>query len=119
MVDAEVVFREAIGAVVMGLEAAAALVILAAAVRALLRFARRELREGGRPGAGSIRGDFGRSLLLGLDFAIGSDVLKVAVAPTYEQVSITALVVVVRAILTFVLQYEVRQELRDARRAAE
>lgn len=115
MVEARALFEAAVGGVVLGLEAAAALVILVAGVKALLGFLARTLRPGdGHAAHRSLRQDFGRSLLLALDFTIGSDMLKVALAPTFEGVAIAGLVVAVRTALTLVLGYELRKEGPEA-----
>jgi uncharacterized membrane protein len=116
MVEPRAVLDASVGAVVVGLEAAAALVILVAGVRALLGFLVRTLRPGTDHAAHRpLRHEFGRSLLLALDFTIGSDMLKVALAPTFEGVAIAGLVVTVRTVLTLVLEYELGKERRGAK----
>ncbi|MGQ0797001.1 MAG: DUF1622 domain-containing protein [Methanobacteriota archaeon] len=104
-------FRVFIELAVIVLEAAAALVILVAAGWALTQyirtaFSRRRTAEA-VPLAGSpIRVGFGRSLLLALEFTVGSTILKVSITPTLQDVGVVAVVVVVRVVLAFVLQYE-------------
>lgn len=93
--------------VVLALEAAAAIVILVAGVRALVRFLGHLLHRTPMPEVERRR--FARGLLLGLDFTIGSDVLKIALRPTMESVLVVALVVLVRTVLTLVLEYELRR----------
>ncbi len=119
--DPEAAFRVGIGVAVIALEGAAALVILVAAGRALLRFVAGLLAGWRRQGADDpqtrLRLEFGRSLLLALDFAIGSDVLKVAVAPSFQAVGIIGVVVLVRVVLTFVLEHELDKETRAGRPA--
>ena len=55
---------------------------------------------------GSIRVGFGRSLLLALEFTVGSTILKVSITPTLQDISVVAVAVVVRVVLAFVLQSE-------------
>jgi uncharacterized membrane protein len=120
MVDAHALFETAVGGVVIGLEAAAALVILVAGVKALLGFLARTLRPTDEHAAHRpLRHEFGRSLLLALDFTIGSDMLRVALAPTLDGVLVAGLVVLVRTVLTLVLEYELRKEHRGEAAAEE
>lgn len=114
MVDAHALLDAFIGAVILGLEAAAALVILVAGARAIFAYARRLLGRGDARRRG-VREAFGGSLLLALDFTIGSDVLKVAQVPDLDRVLVIALVVLVRVVLTFALEYEMKEERRADR----
>ena len=99
--------REVIlGAAVVVLEVATAIVILWAAAGALLGYAARKVRRPTR-GTEDVRERFGSSLLLALDFAIGSDVLRVAIVPTFEAAGTIGITVLVRVVLTFVLEREV------------
>lgn len=105
-----------IGAVAVALEVAAAFVIAFAALRAFLAFLPASVRRDHDEGRTMLplRHRFGRSLLLGLDFAIGSDILKTAIAPTMDGVLVTGLVVVIRTVLTLVLEHELaRDEKRE------
>lgn len=104
-------FRVFIELAVIALEAGAALVILLAAGWALMQYVRtafsRTQTRGALPLAGTpIRVGFGRSLLLALEFTVGSTILKVSITPTLQDISVVAVVVVVRVVLAFVLQYE-------------
>lgn len=107
MVSASEVFLAGIAGAVLALEAAAAVVILVAGARALLGFLGHLFRSTRMPE--SERRRFARGLLLGLDFTIGSDVLKLALSPTMDGVLVVALVVLVRTIMTLVLEYELRR----------
>ena len=102
------------------LEVAAAAVIIGAAARALVRFANalwRGIRgadsSASSAGPYAVHLEFGRALLLALDFTIGSDVLKLAITPTLQDVSIAAVVVGVRAVLT--LRSEERRVGKECR----
>ena len=111
MVEPHALFETFVGGVVVALEAAAALVILIAGAKAFWGFLARTVRRAeGRAAHRPLRHDFGRSLLLALDFAIGSDVLRVALAPSFQGVAIAGLVVLVRTVLTLVLEFEMRKE---------
>lgn len=114
-------FRTFIGLTVAALEVAAAVVIVGAASRALYRFGKavlaRALDTGTRASAAgplAIHLEFGRFLLLALDFTIGSDVLKLSITPTFQDVSIAAAVVGVRVVLTLLLRYELSKTREEA-----
>lgn len=120
MVEVHALLESFVGGVVVALEAAAALVILVAGARAFVGFVARTVRSvEGHAAHRPLRHEFGRSLLLALDFAIGSDVLRVALAPSFQGVAMAGLVVVVRTVLTVVLEYELGKESSAAARAAQ
>ncbi len=105
----------------MALEAAAAVIILGAGARALVRYVRNALSRtkdgevrGLTPMGRTIHQEFGRSLLLALDFTIGSDVLKVSITSALQDVTVAAVVVGVRVVLTFVLRYELSKARDEA-----
>lgn len=106
MVDVAAWFETGIGAAILLLEAAAAIVILVAAGRAFVSFLAHTMTRGSHAGE---RRTFARSLVLALDFTIGSDVLKLAIRPTLDAALVVGLVVLVRSLLTFVLEYELRR----------
>jgi uncharacterized membrane protein len=54
------------------------------------------------------RHEFSHALLLGLDFTIGADTLKLAAAPDLSSAALAAGVTAVRIALTFTLLREVR-----------
>lgn len=113
MADVPAAFELAIEGAVLALEVAAAIVILFAGARALFSFLAQAVGRGSAVEAEERR--FARALLLGLDFTIGSDVLKLAVSPTRDAVIVVGLVVLVRTALTLVLAYELsKAEKRDA-----
>ena len=76
---------------------------LVATALAALRLARRQ--------AGVYRGyrrRVGRSILLGLEFLVAGDIIRtVAVAPTYANVGVLAVIVAIRTFLSFSLELEI------------
>lgn len=91
-----------IGFIILALEGVAALLIVgggAAAIGVLVR---------GRDAAHA-RHAMSDMLLLALDFTIGADILKgVAAPPDFASVGVVAVVVLIRIVLTFALQRELR-----------
>lgn len=96
-------------------EAAAAVVVGVAAVRALYRFLTtlRQTRESDST-ADSIRLGFGRSLALALEFELAADVLKTVVAPSWNDIGLLAAIAILRTGLNYFLERELRgAERRD------
>ena len=100
-----------------GTEAAAALIIALAAfeatVRSLLLFVHRSARAPGPDGHDAhdvkeeIRLKLGRWLALSLEFALAADILRTAVAPTWDEIGKLAAIAVLRTALNFFLQREI------------
>jgi uncharacterized membrane protein len=84
------------------LELLAASIILGGGAWSLVNLGRRR-------DAAQARYEFSHALLLGLDFTIGADMLKLAVAPDLLSVALAAGVTAVRIALTLTLLREVRQ----------
>jgi uncharacterized membrane protein len=54
------------------------------------------------------RRQLGRSILLGLEFLVAADIIRtVAVAPTFTDLGVLALIVVIRTFLSFSLELEI------------
>jgi uncharacterized membrane protein len=91
-------------------EAIAALIIIIGSLQALWIYFRRSLlsksdsREINRS-----RIKLGHSLSLGLEFLIGADILRTAVAPTWEDIGQLAAIVGIRTVLNFFLMRELEQ----------
>jgi uncharacterized membrane protein len=96
-------------------EAGAALVIGVASVQSLGRYFLGFFRG---PAADipkeQIRLALGRSLALALEFELGADILKTAVAPTWNDIGLLAAIAVLRTALNYFLERELRAaEQRD------
>jgi uncharacterized membrane protein len=83
---------------------------LAALAAFLVRLARRRGRTGGgfEPTYRDLRADLGRAILLGLEFLVAADIIgTVAVAPTFTNLGVLALIVAIRTFLSFSLELEI------------
>lgn len=102
-------FLSAMDAGILVLEGVAAALIVGGAVWAIWNLAR--WRDPSRA-----RHAMSHMLLLALDFTIGADILKGVSAPAdLTAAGVLAVVVVIRIMLTFTLQREVRQKDEDRR----
>ncbi len=95
----------------VGVEACAAFVIGFAAVEAIITafklfFFRRHVPEEAKD---ELRLRLGRWLTVALEFELAADILRTAVAPTWDEIGKLAAIVVLRTVLNFFLQREIEQ----------
>ena len=92
-------------------EIAAAFVIGVAVVRAIIAYSAQLFARGSpkAEAAESIRLNLGRMLALGLEFTIASDILRTAVAPTRQDILTLGSIVLLRTLLNFFLEREIRE----------
>jgi uncharacterized membrane protein len=77
-------------------------------------------REEGGDALATLRSNFGRSILLGLEFLIAADIINtVAVRPTLERVIVLGAIVLIRTFLSFSLELEIDGRWPWQRRAGE
>ena len=95
----------------MGVEIAAALVIGGAVLRAITSYLRQLFSRSKQhyDSTESIRLKLGRVLTLGLEFAVASDILRTAVAPTRQDILNLGAIVLLRTLLNYFLEQEIRQ----------
>lgn len=106
--------REAVGLLVRLVEAVGALVIFAGAVVGFVRFCAFAARRSDPRSFSIVRLDLGRFLALGLEFQLASDLLRTAVAPSFEQIGKLAAVAAIRTGLNFFLARELKEEREQA-----
>jgi uncharacterized membrane protein len=96
-------------------------IIAVGALVNLALFARRIFDRGERGEAlADLRSDFGRSILLGLEFLIAADIINtVAVTPTWQSVIVLGAIVAIRTFLSFSLELEIEGRWPWQRRAGE
>jgi uncharacterized membrane protein len=99
----------------VGTEAAAALIIglatVEAVLSALLLFvpgaASRIVGEGPQAAKEQVRLKLGRWLAVALEFELGADILRTAVAPTWSEIGQLAAIAAIRTLLNYFLQQEI------------
>lgn len=101
--------RAAVDVLVRLVEASGALVIVLGALVALVQFAR-ALPQRNPDAFVPVRLSLGRFLALGLEFQLASDVLRTAVAPSFQELGKLAAVAAIRTGLNFFLAREIDQE---------
>lgn len=111
-------FQELLELVVKGFEALGVGILVAGAIAALATYAR-DVRQIDRTRAYvRLRGNIGRTILLGLEVLIVADiVLTVAIDSTFESALALGVIVLVRTFLSFSLEIELEGVVPWRRRA--
>ncbi|MGW8540132.1 DUF1622 domain-containing protein [Streptomyces albidoflavus] len=118
----ESALHRAVDLTVRLVEFGGAAVIFIGAVWAFVQFlllgVRRRRPRNARPIAGfnRIRLSLGRFLALGLEFQLAGDVLRTAIAPSFDQIGQLAAIAAIRTGLNFFLGREIEAERREAER---
>lgn len=103
----------ATGFLAVGVEGLAGIIIaiaaLQATVRALLLFFRKQQAQfkPEEPATEDIRLRLGRWLALALEFELGADILRTAIAPTWNDIAQLAAIATIRTALNYFLQQEI------------
>lgn len=115
---AEGTLRTAVFMLVRLAESAAALVIFFGAMVGFVRFVIAAVVHRSIGRFTTIRLDVGRFLALGLEFQLASDLLRTAVAPSFEEIGKLAAVAAIRTGLNFFLSREIRTERNEMKEQA-
>ncbi|CAN5697967.1 DUF1622 domain-containing protein [soil metagenome] len=62
-----------------------------------------------------IRLELAQSLVLGLEFLLAADILRTAIAPSWDAIGRLAAIVLIRTVLNFFLQREMEHEAKELR----
>lgn len=100
-----------VGYLAAGAEIAAAIVIGGAVIRGIVNYFRLLFSRSKQhiDSSESIRLQLGRVLALGLEFTVASDILRTAVAPTRQDILNLGAIVLLRTLLNYFLEREIRQ----------
>ena len=104
----EVLFIQAARYVALGMEAGSALLITTGAVQALYRVFTAPFSPQARAKR-EVWLHFGMWLLLGLEFELGADVVKTAIAPTWSDIGQLGAIAVIRVFLNYFLQQDMER----------
>ncbi len=100
-----------VGYLAAGAEIAAAIVIGGAVIRGIITYLRQLFSRSKQhvDSTESIRLQLGRVLALGLEFTVASDILRTAVAPTRQDILNLGAIVLLRTLLNYFLEREIRE----------
>jgi uncharacterized membrane protein len=106
----ESALRQFVSLFVRLVEAAGAIIIFTGAVSGFVRFVLVALVRRRAADFTPVRLDTGRFIALGIEFQLASDLLRTAVAPTFEEIGKLAAVAAIRTALNYFLGREIRDE---------
>jgi len=111
----EYLIRPYVGYLTFGIDIAAGIIIAISAATALFAFFRilRKSPNEQTQDKETIRLRLARGLLLALDFEVGSDILKTILVPSANELSILAVVVGIRIVLSWSLSKEIDRHKTD------
>ena len=117
----EELFKTWTEAVAVGVEAAAVLVIAVASVEAMARTLRVWIIRPALPDSAKegVRLRLARWLAVALEFALAADILRTAIAPSWEDIGKLAASAALRTLLNYFLQREIETAARHDAGAAE
>jgi uncharacterized membrane protein len=113
----EEIFKTVLGYIALGVEAAAAVFILIGAAQAVGEVALRLVQSGSslvRKREVWVR--FAVWLLLALEFELAADVLRTAIAPTWDDIGQLASIAVIRTFLNYFLEKDIEKYSEPAPR---
>jgi uncharacterized membrane protein len=94
------------------IELCAAFIIVSASIRAIIGFLFKALFQRmpkEKLAEQNLRIELGFALSLALEFELGADILKTAIAPNWQAIGIVASIIVLRTMLNYFLQKELEQ----------
>lgn len=109
----EALFKLWTGYLASGIEGIAGLIIAVAALQATIRAViiffnlRKQATSAPEPRTEHIRLRLGRWLALALEFELGADILRTAIAPTWTEIGQLAAIATIRTLLNYFLQKEI------------
>jgi uncharacterized membrane protein len=102
---------DAVDAVIPGVEAIGAAVIVLGVIIAAGMYVASELRIRTVPYE-HVRLTLGRYLALGIEFQLAADILKTAVSPTFDDIGMLAAIAAIRTVLNYFLAQEIERAER-------
>ena len=101
-------FLEYVHHVVRAIEVGGIVIVVLGALLATIGFVVRLRAAGFELAYTAYRLNLGRAILLGLEFLVAADIIgTVAVEPTFENLGVLGLIVVIRTFLSFALEAEI------------
>ncbi len=106
----ENLFKTFAGYVALGVEAAAALLIVVGAIEALYNMLGRFLMQRVTPGIRKETwGRFGVWLLLGLEFELAADIVRTPISPTWNEIGQLGAIAGIRTFLNYFLEKDIER----------
>ena len=97
----EIFLESCVGISIHGFELVGVFIIIAAGVKGLVNFIRREP---------AVRLQLAQGMALGLEFKLGSEILRTVIVRELSELALVAAIIAVRAALTFLIHWEIKNE---------
>lgn len=115
----EELLSEAVDFLVRLVESVGAIVIFTGAAIAFVHFLVVAVTTRQAEGFVEVRLDLGRFLALGLEFQLAGDILRSAIAPTFQEIGQLAAVAAIRTALNYFLGREIKEEREEVQQQQE
>ena len=86
-------------------ETAGVIVLLVAGVKGIINYCTKNPMT---------RLELAKGMAMGLEFKLGSEILRTVAVRTFEECALVAFIIVLRAALTFLLHWEIKTEAEDS-----
>ncbi len=93
-----------VGVAIHGFEIVGVIIIVIAGVRGVVNYIRR---------SPSVRLQLAQGMALGLEFKLGSEILRTVIVRELSEVALVAAIIAVRAALTFLIHWEIKNEKQE------
>lgn len=112
--DMELIFQQIAEIVALGIEAAAILFVVVGALEAAIASSRHAFRRRTTPvDRRAIWLGFAGWILMSLEFALGADVIRTAISPSWDDIGKLGAIATIRTALSFFLTRDIEHEISD------
>ncbi len=102
----EVILDELVGISIHGFELVGVVIIILSGVHGFVNYVRKDPK---------VRLQLAQGMAMGLEFKLGSEILRTVVVRELSEVALVAAIIAVRAALTFLIHWEIKTEDRNRR----
>ena len=101
----EVMLEGLVGISIHGFELVGVVIIILSGVQGFINYVRRDPK---------VRLQLAQGMAMGLEFKLGSEILRTVVVRELSEVALVAAIIAVRAALTFLIHWEIKTETEEA-----
>ncbi|MCI8297114.1 MAG: DUF1622 domain-containing protein [Lachnospiraceae bacterium] len=98
----EVILDELVGISIHGFELVGVVIIILSGVQGFVNYVRKDPK---------VRLQLAQGMAMGLEFKLGSEILRTVVVRELSEVALVAAIIAVRAALTFLIHWEIKTEI--------
>lgn len=90
-----------VGLAIHGFELVGVFIIIVAGIKGIIKYVKRE---------SDVRLQLAQGMALGLEFKLGSEILRTVIVREFTEIALVAAIIAVRAALTFLIHWEIKNE---------